>query len=250
MTSSSFPLELTFDQTIWISIISALATALFTAGLVTVGARYIVMRAEGKRADHVREADEKRANDLREADEKRANDLREADESRADAIHKADQERADLQRELSEAHDRRRQDQEQEFQSRQALRETYARLLVMQRRSRQASLALSKAEGSALVEAEATAVESHNAFLDEYHRLALDADHEMWIQLRTLREVLDAMLLWAREGDTLQCEQLYKSARFARQNLEGRFRERLKYLALQKPKGIGSVKGPPGKTLF
>lgn len=239
MTASSFPLELTFDQTIWISIISALATALFTAVLVTIGAGWIVMRAEGKRADRVRKADEIRANDLRQADDRRA-----------DAIRKADHERADLQRELSEAHDARRQDHEQEFQSRQALRETYARLLVMQRRSRQASLALSKAEGSARVEAEAAAVDSHNAFLDEYHRLALDADREMWKQLRTLREALDAMLLWARESDTLRCEQLYKSARAARQNLEGRFRERLKYGELQTPKDIGDLSGPPGRALL
>jgi hypothetical protein len=239
MNPSSIPLELTFGQTVWVSVISALATAVFTAGLVTIGARWIVMGAEDKRAIRVREADQERANDLREADERRA-----------DAMRKADQERADLQRELSEAHDRRRQDHEHEFQSRQALRETYARLLVMQRQSRQASLALSKAEGSARVEAETAAVDSHNAFLDEYHRLALDADPDMWEQLRTLRQALDAMLLWAREGDTARCEQLYKSARAARQNLEGRFRKRLKYGELQQPKDVGDLRGPPRETLL
>jgi hypothetical protein len=210
------PLELTFGQTIWTSVIGALATAVFTAALVTIGARWVVMSAENKRADDLLEAERKRA---------------------------------DLDRELSEEHDQRQRAHEHEFQSRQALRESYARLLVVQRRSRQASLALSRAQGEPRVEAAARAEVAHDEFIDEYHRLALDADRNMWRQLRQLRKALDAMLLWAREGDRERCEQLAKSARSARQNLEHCFRERLGYRALQGPKDVGDLTRPPGKTL-
>ena len=118
---------------------------------------------------------------------------------------------------MSEAHDRRQQDHEHEFQTRQALRESYARLLVKQRRSRQLSLALTNAQGN-VADAEA----AHSDFIDEYHRLALDAleTRSMWVQLRQLREALDALLLWAQVGERARCEQLYESARAARQNLE------------------------------
>jgi hypothetical protein len=261
MSASIIPLELTFQETIWAGAIAALATALFTAGFITLGAGLIVTWAQNRHADQLREADELRADQLRDADELRADQLREADELRADQLREADQRHADhlleadqrhadLQRELSEEHDRRQQDHEHEFQTRRALRESYSQLLVMQRRSRQLSIALNLAEGNARVDAESKAVSAHRDFIDEYHRLALDADKDMWVQLRKLRKALDAMLLWAQEGDRGRCEQLYESARAARQNLEREFRHRLGYKELQDLNRVGDLTKPSGRVLW
>jgi hypothetical protein len=217
MTLLGIAMELTFKQTIWASVVDDLATAAFTAALVTLGAQFIVQRAQNQREG---------------------------------ALHQEEQDRAAAETQLSKMQARRRQRQEQEFQSRKSLREAYASLLVMQRRSRQASLALSKAVGEARPQADDAAVDAHNDFLDEYHRLALDADRDMWVELRHLRKALDVMLLWAREGDTARCEDLYESARAARQNLERQFRLRLHHSELQKPKSVGDLTAPEGKSLL
>lgn len=240
MNASVVASELTFSQTLWSAGIGAFCTGLFTALLVTIGGGWIVMGVE-KREDRRRtDTENNRADALLKADHDRAEALRKADQQRADALRQVDRERIDQQRQLSEDHDRRQQEHEHEFQSRQALRESYARLLVVQRRSRQASLRLAKTQDDdqrerALVQA----IEAHDEFIDEYHRLALDSDKTMWRELRGLRHVLDDMYKYAEEGNGVKCQDLSDVARDARQNLERSFRERLRYAPLQKRNLLG-----------
>jgi hypothetical protein len=129
---------------------------------------------------------------------------------------------------------------ELEHQARAALRQTYGELLIAQRRSREASLQLAAAprtigddDSSARDALTTAAIAAHSEFLERYHRLNLDASRTMWIEARGLRDVLDAMLKAAKEGEAIEVEQLGKAARHARQNLEGSFRLRLGYERLQ-----------------
>jgi hypothetical protein len=61
----------------------------------------------------------------------------------------------------------------------------------------------------------------------------------MWEEGRGLRDVLDAMLETAKQGDTTRCKQLAQTARHARQNLEGTFRKLLGHKPLQDRKDLG-----------
>src|SRR5439155_1212688 len=125
-------------------------------------------------------------------------------------------------------HERQLQVRQLEYQTRAALRETYAELLVAQRRSREASLRLANEPGPAPSgDLEVQAVSAHGHFIDLYHRLNLDASREMWEDARVLRNVLDHMLKEAKRGNAGECETLAKTARSARQNLERSFRIRL-----------------------
>lgn len=219
------PLELTFFQ----ALLSSGASAFFTALFVTLGAGFLVTRIESREAR--RRTDEENL---------RADALLKADRRRAEALLAAETQRADLQAVLDKDHDKRQQLAEHNFQSRSALRESYARLLVAQRRSREASVALAAATGDLRDAALRTAGEAHDEFIDEYHRLALDADRPMWKELRGLRVVLDDMLERAREGDAQVCQELTKTARRARQNLERSFRMRLGHEPLQERRPLGS----------
>jgi hypothetical protein len=130
--------------------------------------------------------------------------------------------------------------QELEHQTREVLRRAYADLLVAQRRSRESSLGLAVAGGTAadqtLVE---TAISAHAEFLDRYHQLNLDSSREMWLEARGLRNALDDMLKLGQEGDAPACSAAAELARDARQNLEIRFRERLGYADLQRRRPLG-----------
>ncbi|MDR6862679.1 hypothetical protein [Phycicoccus sp. 3266] len=240
------PADLTFSQTLWSNALGALFTALF----VTLGAGVLVrtvedrqarsrLDAENSRQESMRKADEARADALAKADQERAAALLLADQQRADALTKAETERADLRRQLDKEHDERQQARDHEFQSRAALRESYTELLVAQRRSREASKALAESGDISRIEAGAAASKAHDEFIDVYHRLALDADRPMWLELRSLRAVLDDMVQAAASGDLDQCTQLAGVARDARQNLERSFRARLGHEPLQDRHPLG-----------
>jgi hypothetical protein len=155
----------------------------------------------------------------------------------------------DDRRQVAEArHEEQLQNHQLEYQSRAALRETYAHLLVAQRRSREASVELARAGTSSSdrqrLEREATA--AHSDFIDQYHQLSLDASRDMWKDARGLRAVLDDMLKEARRGNRAACESLIKVARSARQNLERSFRIRLEYDPLQERRDLGEYdRGQP-----
>lgn len=129
--------------------------------------------------------------------------------------------------------------QQLEHQTRAALRATYSQLLVAQRRSRQASLQLAlgcESDTRSLTEKANTA---HDEFIHAYHCLNLDASHQMWLDMRGLRRILDKMLACAQNGERERCEELVDEARKARQNLEGSFRNRLGHDPLQDRKSLG-----------
>ncbi|APX02014.1 hypothetical protein [Arthrobacter sp. QXT-31] len=215
MTLFSFvPLELTFPETVWSNVINALATAFFTASLVAWGAAVLVHRLESQE-------------NLRR-------------DNRSKTLLKESEDRAEQQKQLDKEHDDRQQLREHEYQMRSALRESYARLLVVQRRSRQESLTLSRlGEGESRAAAKVVARQAHDDFIDEYHRLALDADRSMWFELRALRHILDDMLKYAELGAFRECESLTKTARDARQNLERSLRRRLGHPPLQRRNFLG-----------
>ena len=137
---------------------------------------------------------------------------------------------------LTQRHQKNLLNRELEYQTRAALRQTYDRLLVAQRRSREASLRLAEARQiakSAKKRLEAEATQTHTVFIEHYHQLNLDASPEMWVEARTLRHVLDGLLKAARKGHATKAADLAEDARNARQNLERSFRTRLGYDALQ-----------------
>jgi hypothetical protein len=147
---------------------------------------------------------------------------------------------AERRRRDEELHDQRMQDQQLEYQTRATLRETYARLLVAQRTSRQASLRLGEEVASAQQSpSKEAAVAAHDEFIDLYHRLNLDVDDEMWREARSLRKILDDLLAAALRGEVEKCRLLIDTARDARQNLERSFRIRLGYTPLQKRRCLG-----------
>jgi hypothetical protein len=127
-----------------------------------------------------------------------------------------------------------------EHQTREALRHTYAQLLVVQRKSREASVQLAAAGGAPgngnLAD---PAIAAHAEFIDLYHQLNLDSSPEMWFEARGLRDILDKMLEFAQAGQADECRSLVKVARSARQNLERSFRERLGYVAHQSRRPLG-----------
>ncbi len=146
----------------------------------------------------------------------------------------------DRRQKAEATHEEHLQTRELEYQTRAALRETYAHFLVAQRRSRESSVALARAGGASKDrDLETKAVHAHDQFVDLYHRLNLDASRTMWKDARGLRAILDDMLSEARAGDAARCEELIDVARAARQNLEGSFRTRLEYQPLQPRKGVG-----------
>src|SRR5216683_2080061 len=129
---------------------------------------------------------------------------------------------------------------ELEHQTRDVLRQTYAQLLEAQRRSREASLQLAEAGGAAVDSQLANAaVVAHSEFIDWYHRLNLDSTREMWLEVRGLRDILDAMLRLGHEGQRQECQSLVELARDARQNLERSFRQRLGYVGHQERRSLG-----------
>ncbi|MFI6437280.1 hypothetical protein [Streptomyces sp. NPDC050759] len=137
-------------------------------------------------------------------------------------------------------HELRLQTLELEHQTRAALRATYSQLLVAQRRSRQASAQLAQAGGEKSAPELATkAGTAHDEFISLYHSLNLDASKQMWLDVRGLRKILDAMLERARRGDAAGCAKLVGKARAARQNLERSFRDRLGHEPLQERKALG-----------
>jgi hypothetical protein len=137
--------------------------------------------------------------------------------------------------------------QDLRHQTQTSLRETYARLLVAQRRSREASLQLAKRAAAdtrrpADEDLEEKAQLAHDEFIEAYHRLNLDADEQMWLDVRGLRDVLDDMLRFGRQGGAdgaAQCSQLAEIAKEARQNLERSFRLLLDHKPLQKRNPLG-----------
>jgi hypothetical protein len=144
---------------------------------------------------------------------------------------------------LTQRHQTNLLTRELEHQTRAALRQTYDKLLVAQRRSREASLrfatSTSTADPSARDEAlRAEATAAHVAFIEHYHQLNLDANREMWIDARGLRNVLDDMLKAAQAGEADRAKELVKPARAARQNLERSFRARLGHDVLQERKPL------------
>lgn len=211
------PLELNFVETVGAGTINAISAALFTAVFVAWAATLLVNRVE------------RRDKDRRE---------REAAE-RSKALLQESHARAAEQQLFDQQHDERQQKSEHEFQTRKALRETYARLLIAQRQSRQASIALSTTKDQERDKALIAARRSHDRFIDEYHNLALDADRPVWLELRALRHVLDDMLKDAEAGDSNGCGSRVKMARAARQNLERTLRQRLGHKALQSRKYLG-----------
>ena len=148
-------------------------------------------------------------------------------------------------------HDLRQQGRSLENQTRAALREIYAQLLVAQRRSRQASLKLARSSGSPGriykrfhrssedLRIGELAESAHSEFIDLYHRLNLDASEQMWRDARALRHVLDDMLDSGRKGNIKECKDLMELARSARQNLECSFRIRLGNEPLQSRRYLG-----------
>ncbi|MFB4269191.1 hypothetical protein [Nonomuraea sp. GTA35] len=148
---------------------------------------------------------------------------------------------SDRRRAAEERHEADMLARQLEYQSREALRATYAKLLVAQRRSREASLGLSKADPSQrdqLEQLEQEAVQARDEFIDSYHHLNLDVSPEMWRDVRALRRVLEDMLKHARQHDSGTCGNLVEVARDARQNLERSFRIRLGYEPLQRRKDL------------
>jgi hypothetical protein len=157
----------------------------------------------------------------------------------AERRDKADQTAAERRAEEDRLHEEQIQNRQFEYQRRDALRETYAQLLIAQRRSRQASLELAKASvapGQCIHE---KAVSAHDEFINLYHRLNLDASAEMWRDARALRDILDDMLELGQERRAKECEELVKFARWARQNLERSFRLELKHETLQPRRDLG-----------
>jgi hypothetical protein len=211
------PFELNFGETVAAGTINAISTAFFTASFVAVAATLLVNRVE------------QRDKDRRE---------REAAE-RSKALLQESHARAAEQQLFDQQHDERQQQSEHEFQTRKALREAYARLLIAQRQSRQASIALSATKDPERDEALIAARRAHDHFIDEYHNLALDADRPVWLELRALRHVLDDMLEDAEAGDAEGCNSRVQIARAARQNLERTLRQRLGHKALQSRKDLG-----------
>jgi hypothetical protein len=129
---------------------------------------------------------------------------------------------------------------ELEHQTRDALRQTYARLLVTQRKAREVSVRLAEAGGEkASPELAVAAVAAHAEFINAYHQLNLDSTRSMWCDARGLRDVLDDMLDLARRGQAAECRAAVKLARHARQNLERSFRMRLGYAPHQERQPLG-----------
>jgi hypothetical protein len=121
-----------------------------------------------------------------------------------------------------------------------ARRETVGRLLIAQRRSREASHELARAGGASRdqrLKEEATS--AYDEFIDLYHLLNLDASRDMWKEARGLRRVLGAMLQEAQLGNAEKCEALAKVAQKARQNLERSFRMELGHEPLQARRRLG-----------
>lgn len=196
---------------------NAVATALFVGGVAAV----VVKRFEGRQAEH-----------------------------RQSLQNDYDKSQKTLEAQHSDLQQRR----EQEFQTRDSLRASYAELLIVQRRSRQASLRLAATPVEDRIELEREAGRAHDAFIDQYHRLALDADKEMWFDARSLRDILDDLLAAARttphtEATAKKCAALATYARHARQNLERSFRLRLGHQPLQDRKDVGRyLKGPADRA--
>jgi len=127
---------------------------------------------------------------------------------------------------LTQRHQANLLTRELEHQTRAALRQTYDKFLVAQRRSREASLRLATgtdgAEESAGRETRgAAAIDAHTAFIEQYHQLNLDASKEMWVEARILRDVLDDMLKYAGKADddraqTAHADHVKKLAKHAR----------------------------------
>jgi hypothetical protein len=142
----------------------------------------------------------------------------------------------------SQQHQEQLQNKELEHQTRAALRETYDRLLVAQRRSRTASMELAHADGASDSEArrlDDEAAAAHAAFIEQYHLLNLDATPEVWIEARGLRHVLDNLVKAGRARRVDEAERLEKLARRARQNLERSLRSRLGQDVLQLRNPLG-----------
>lgn len=138
------------------------------------------------------------------------------------------------------AHERRLLGRQLEHQTRAALRETYAQLLVAQRKSREASRRLSRATDPAeRQQLDDEAGSALDRFMDLYHRLNLDVSRDMWLDARGLRNILEDMLAAARGAEREKCERLARLARDARQNLEIGFRSRLGHAPLQSRRDLG-----------
>lgn len=210
--------ELSLGQTV----IAGFFDALFTAVLVGFAATFVVRIFERRAERRRREAESQ--------EEKRRQEAEDREENR--------------RQEAARLHNERLQSREFEYQTRAALRETYAQFLIAQRRSREASLTLAKSGGAPGNESmEEQAGKAYDEFIDLYHRLNLDVTREMWLDARKLRKILEDMLKYARQGNAQECEQLKDVARHARQNLENTFRSRLRYEPfdpLQPRKSLGS----------
>jgi hypothetical protein len=210
--------DLSFAETLIAGVLSAASTALF----VVIAAGFVVKRYE------VRAAGRQLVADQLHEDRLQARQLEY--EART----------ADRLREAAARHEEQLQNRQLEHQARATLRETYAQLLVAQRRSREASVKLARAGGaSGDPELETQTVGFHDEFIGFYHQLNLDASKPMWDDARDLRRVLDELLAQARHGNTEGCEALRDDARSARQNLERSFRMRLGYEPLQDRQSLG-----------
>jgi hypothetical protein len=228
--------ELDFIETVGAGFLNVLFTAVFV-GIVAA----VVVRRYGARIDkRLQEADQAHKARLQEADQAHRARLQEADQAHEDRRREDDARHEERLREANVRHEKELQKRQLDYEARAALRETYAQLLIAQRRSREASRKLARAGGASSdqrLETEATS--AHDEFIDLYHRLNLDASTEMWKDARGLRRVLDAMLEEARRGDAEDCDADAEVARKARQNLEGSFRAQLGHKPLQKRKHLG-----------
>jgi hypothetical protein len=238
--------DLTFGESIWVSVVNVLLTAAFVA----FGATYFIAKfqsdATARRqqeqlsaAEQRRQADADAAARRQQADGDAAARRQQADADAAARRQQADADASERRLELEAQHAARLQQDNLEYQTRAFLRDTYALLLGAQRRSRQASLALARGGGESRdTVLFASAVQAHDSFIELYHRLNLDASRTMWNDARSLRRVLDKMLEEGQAGNPEECERLQEIARHARQNLEGSFRDRLRHEVLQPRKDV------------
>jgi hypothetical protein len=181
---------------------------------------------------------------------------RDREQRTADLEHEIDQRQRELDKEIEQrqreldkeieqrkdelAQENERFDRGHEYQTRAALRSTYAALLVAQRRAREAWIQLATAGGKACNQSLAASADMlHAEFIEMYHQLNLDSTETMWKDAQSLREVLEDLREDALLGDRNKCNDLGETARLARQNLEGSFRARLGYEPHQTKNDLG-----------
>jgi hypothetical protein len=228
-------------DTIWTGVVAGGLTA-----VAALAGQYATQRGQRKRL--TQELQARSDATLQELQHQTTLLTKELDHRTRETLRELEHQRSLQTQELE--HQRSLQTQELEHQTRAALRQTYDKLLVAQRRSREtsrrAATTVQSKDGSA-DEALRAAEDAHTAFIEHYHQLNLDANGDMWVEARRLRRVLDAMLKAAKAGDVKKAAELHGRARDARQNLERSFRLRLGHEALQSRQSLGEFDKPSAK---